>query len=328
LNHLCRHKFVQRYVIPDRTIIPEPFEGCRKALEDARADRAKQIAHAIFASALGVELDHPPADKSGRRRRESLHGVYRCAERDPVNFIAIERLGNFRTSDRKSRRENRQLAEWRHREIHKVLKELCESVGLPIIEVDPAFTSRFSAKDHSVGFRAEEVFANDPRLPVWKRRAQTEPTWRVFISDLGRLPESKSLLLPKKGGPVFVSLAGLIAPHEKEPTHPADLSAAYRIGLRALAHPDRRELFGTVQLAIKANDNSSAGKNRCFIIDVSGSLPGSQKRLDCPWSVAPNSEFLWEEINGSMAWTRCTQINAARLAKWRRDATVPGHPEL
>ena len=167
LNHLCRRKQIER-----GEIVPEPFEDCRQAMEDAREDRAKQIAHEIFAIALGVELAPPPADKQERKQTESLHGVYRCLERGPVNFIAIENLTEYKTSAKQGRRENRQLTSWSHRRVHKILGELCELVGLPIVLVDPKFTSRFSAKDHSAGFRAEEVRKDDPRRSFWQRKAK------------------------------------------------------------------------------------------------------------------------------------------------------------
>jgi IS605 OrfB family transposase len=202
LNHLCRHKAGERYQIRFGEIVPEPFEDCRQALEDAREDRAKQIAHEIFAAALGVELAPPPPDKKNRRRTESLHGVYRCLDRGPVNFIALENLVRYRTSAKQGRRENRQLTTWAHRRIHKILAELCELVGIPIVLVKPEWTSHFSAKDHSAGFRAEEVRRNDPRIAFWREKAEEDGAswWAEFVPMLDALPEHASLLLPKRGG--------------------------------------------------------------------------------------------------------------------------------
>ena len=130
LNHLCRRKQIER-----NETVPEPFEDCRQAMEDAREDRAKKIAHEVFAIALGVELAPPPPDKQERKQTESLHGVYRCLERGPVNFIALENLGGYNPSAKQGRRENRQLSSWLKGRIHKILGELCEMVGMPIVLV-------------------------------------------------------------------------------------------------------------------------------------------------------------------------------------------------
>jgi IS605 OrfB family transposase len=235
LNHLCRRKQIER-----NETVPEPFEDCRQAMEDAREDRAKKIAHEIFAIALGVELAPPPADKQERKQTESLHGVYRCLERGPVNFIALENLTKYNPSAKQGRRENRQLSSWLKGRIHKILGELCEMVGMPIVLVNAEYTSRFSAKDHSPGFRAEEVQKDDSRRRFWQRKASEEPNgWQnEFLCWLNNVPEGKSLLLPRKGGEFFVPLG------EGDSLYHADLNAAYRIALRALAHRDRAELLG------------------------------------------------------------------------------------
>jgi IS605 OrfB family transposase len=271
-------------------------------MEDAREARAKQIAHEIFAIALGVELAPPPEDKRERKKIESLHGVYRCLDRGPVNFIALENLGEYKTSAKQGRRENRQLTSWSHRRVHKILGELCELVGFPIVLVDPKFTSRFSAKDHSVGFRAEEVRKDDPRRSFWESNAKEEPSgWRAeFLSWLDKLPDGKSLLLPKKGGEFFVSL------RKDSSLYQADLNAAYRIALRALAHRDRAELSGHVWIEKKQ-----------FIVDSANVFPDSIFRGGLPFKTIPNSEQLWEDVNGDLASRRCREINLVRFADWK-----------
>lgn len=293
LNHLCRRKPIAR-----GEIVPEPFEDCRQAMEDAREDRAKQIAHEIFAIALGVELAPPPKDKQQRKKSESLHGVYRCLDRGPVNFIALENLGDYKTSAKQGRRENRQLTSWSHRRVHKILGELCELVGLPIVLADPKFTSRFSAKDHSAGFRTEEVRKDDPRRSFWERKAKEEPSgWQAeFLSWLDKLPDGKSLLLPKKGGEFFVSL------RKDSSLYQADLNAAYRIALRALAHRDRADISALTKV-----------NGKYYLADVAGVLPGSFSQEGVPFKIVSNSERLWDTVNDKLAWQRCREINKARL---------------
>ena len=299
LNHLCRHRTGERYEIRLGEMVPEPFEGCRQAMEDAREDRAKQIAHEIFATALGVELAPPPPDKQELKRTESLHGVYRCLDRGPVNFIALENLAHYRTSSKQGRRENRQLSAWAHRRVHKILDELCELVGLPIVLVPPEWTSHFSAKDHSAGFRAEEVRKSDPRIPFWREKAKEDngSWWAQFVAMLDKLPEAGSLLLPKRGGEVFVSLK------DDSPLYNADLNAAYRLGLRALAHRDRAELIGTVWI-----------KKKAYLVDAAGVLPGSTLREGVMTNT--KSERIWEQVYETLAWQRCREINRSRFENW------------
>jgi IS605 OrfB family transposase len=208
LNHLCRHEIRKRYRIPKRGSVPDPFKVCGDALEDARADRAKQIAHQIFALALGVEIAPPPPDKEQRKETESLHAVYRLIKgRRPVEFIALEDLSKFRTSELLGRQENRQLALWSHRRIVKHLTELCELVGMPIVFVDPAFTSCYSARNGAVGFRAVEIRANDPSIGWLSRRAADGDTRAaILLAQVQCAPAGKPLLLPQGGGPLFVEL--------------------------------------------------------------------------------------------------------------------------
>jgi IS605 OrfB family transposase len=332
LNHLCRHKFGRRYMAGRREEIPEPFEGCRQALEDARTDRVKQIAHAIFAAALGVELDTPPADKKEQKRIKSLHGVYRCLERGPVNFIALEQLGDYRTTDRQSRRENRQLAEWRHREIHRVLKELCQLVGMPIVYVKPTNTSRISGKDHSFGFRAEEVFPDDARVANWRRIVKKEEKKEdvadldEFLRQLESIPADKSLLRPREGGPVFVSLSGDVSERPNSVLAQADLNGAYRIGLRSISHRNCWLCQGMFYASEKPKPSADSQENAplpkeahgYFIIDRFKIFDRSATHSGCDYPVIRDYPNLWDLVRGDLAISRCCEINRARIGKWER----------
>jgi IS605 OrfB family transposase len=333
LNHLCRHKFAKRYMAGRREEISEPFEGCRQALEDARNDRVKQIAHAIFAAALGVELDTPPADKKEQKRIKSLHGVYRCLERGPVNFIALEQLKDFRTTDRQSRRENRQLAEWRHREIHRVLKELCQLVGMQIVYVKPTNTSRISGKDHSFGFRAEEVFPDDPRVANWRRIVKKEENKEdiadldEFLRHLESIPADKSLLRRREGGPVFVSLSGDVSERPNSVLSQADLNGAYRIGLRAISHRNCwlcQGMFYASEKPLPSADSQEDAPlpkeaHGYFIIDRFKKFDKSVTHSGCNYPVIRDYPHLWDLVRGDLAISRCREINIARIAKWERN---------
>ncbi len=320
LNHLCRHKADEHYQTRRGEAVPEPFRDCLDAMEDAREDRAKQIAHDLFAAALGVELAPPPAGKAERKRTESLHGIYRSLNRGPVNFIALEDLGGYRTSFKQGRRENRQLSSWSHNRVHKILTELCEMVGLPIVVVPAGFTSHLSAKDNSVGFRAEEVRKDDPRRENWQRIAteQNDQEWAEFVRWLDIMPEGKTLLIPKRGGGVFVSLQGEVEHSPDGVLYHADLNAAYRIALKGLAQPNCVEAIGTAWIAVTTKSKSGkTTKDLPHVVDVAKKLPGSQPLSpDFNFLPAWKAEDAWEQIYGDIGWKRCHEINAARLKNW------------
>ncbi len=326
LNHLCRHEIPNRYQLPKRGSVPDPFIACGDALEDAREDRAKQIAHLIFAQAMGVELAPPPPDKKHRKQKESLHGVYQpIPNRRPVDFIALEDLSKFRTSEIRGRRENRQLAAWSHRRIVKHLRELCELVGMPIVFVDPAFTSRISARNDGIGFRAAEI-SNDDSAVSWlcRRADEGDVNAATLLRQLQFAPEGKRLLLPRDGGPIFVELRGresngTLKVETKPPSvvH-ADLNGAHRIGLRALAHREAKEFHSKIWIKESRKRSGTAApkeSNVLYIPDTTGAL-GGEIRAGYPFPLIRESESLWEKVDGAMAWQHCLEINAGRLKSW------------
>ena len=85
----------------------------------------------------------------------------------------------------------------------------------------------------------------------------------------------------------------------------ADLNAAYRIALRALAHGDRAELLGQTWIEKKP-----------YLVDA-GVFPDSILRNGCPFKTISSSERLWEKVNGDLAMQRCREINLARFASWK-----------
>lgn len=326
LNHLHRHKFGKRYQIPKRGTVSDPFPTCGEALETAREDRAKQIAHAIFALALGVEIAPPPPDKKQRKQTESLHGVYRKIKgREPVDFIALEDLSKYRTSELRGRRENRQLAAWSHRRIVQQLEQLCEVVGMPLVLVDPAFTSRFSARSGGAGFRAIETKAGDPIISWLKRRANDEDENAAeLLCQFQTLPVGRTLLAPRDGGHVFVELRGNDEHgrpvRESKPAYVvhADLNGAHRVGLRALAHPELEEFQAKVwikQAKKKKGEAKEEMKSVLHLADTTRALGGTiVDARNVP--LVRENDALWDRVDGDLAWKRCIEINNARLRSW------------
>lgn len=320
LNHLCRHEHGKHYCIPPRGEVPDPFPYSLEMMEDVREDRAKQIAHAIFAQALGVEPGPPPADKTERKVSESLHAVYRqIPKRSPVDFIVIEDLSRFTTSDLKSRRENRALAVWSHRRIVDHLEMLCELVGMKVVKVAPDYTSKFCPVTGVPGFRADEV-QKDSSEHSWLREKAKEDEDKfiqAFVRQLESMPANGRLLMPREGGSYFVKLCSEgylreVAASSKPPhCHHADISAAHRIGLRALAHPKMDEFRGKFW----ANEGAFKEKGRFVLTDPSGML-GGQNYAGYGLPLVFESDSLWERIYKQNAWPHCLAINSARLRKW------------
>ena len=73
-------------------------------------------------------------------------------------------------------------------------------VGMPIVLVNAEYTSRFSAKDHSPGFRAEEVQKDDSRRSFWQRKAKEEPSgWQnEFLCWLNKVQMENHYSFPRK----------------------------------------------------------------------------------------------------------------------------------
>ena len=80
-----------------------------------------------------------------------------------MDFIVIEDLEFYATSQRRAKSENAKLMMWSRRELRKKLIELCETYGLPVVETSPDYTSKkkkkkkSDARTGSPGFRAAEL---------------------------------------------------------------------------------------------------------------------------------------------------------------------------
>jgi hypothetical protein len=56
-------------------------------------------------------------------------------------------------------------------------------------------------------------------------------------------------------------------------------------------------------------------KDKYYLADVAGVLPGSFSQEGVPFKIVANSERLWDTVNDKLAWQRCREINKARLKK-------------
>lgn len=254
-----------------------PGEPCRALLqkiERIKDQRVNQTAHLILAEALGVRLRNHETP-SVEREVKDIHGEYeKIPGRQPVDFIVIENLDRYLTSQGRAPSENSRLMKWSHRAIRDKLKMLSEEpFGIPVVETASAYSSRFSAVTGEAGARCEERTGLDPSLKAWlqgraegpAKPGQPEPeVYAALLAQFDELeklnhrlrtsriggktrPSLYTLFLPKQGGPLFMPL-------QKDPTSTsgklptqADINAAINIGLRALAAPNKLSLLHKIR---------------------------------------------------------------------------------
>ncbi|AHF94010.1 hypothetical protein OPIT5_03625 [Opitutaceae bacterium TAV5] len=261
LNRALRHKPGERPVLGRPAKGEEIADPCPALLEKInrlRDQRVDQTAHAILAAALGVRLRAPSKDRAERRHRD-IHGEYERF-RAPADFVVIENLSRYLSSQDRARSENTRLMQWCHRQIVQKLRQLCETYGIPVLAVPAAYSSRFSSRDGSAGFRAVHLTPDHRHRMPWSRilarlKAHEEDGKRLEKTVLdearavrglfdrldrfnaGHVPGKpwRTLLAPLPGGPVFVPL-GDATPMQ------ADLNAAINIALRGIAAPDRHDI--------------------------------------------------------------------------------------
>ena len=227
---------------------PDPCPEILAKLDHMKEQRVNQTAHLILAEALGVRLR---AHKKSSRERvaRDIHGEYE-RHRDSVDFIVLEDLSRYLSSQGRPPRENSRLMQWSHRAILDKLKELAEPYGIPVVEASAAYSSRFCSRTGAVGFRAEEISAARKMEGFWRNaldkleRGESDGTVLGNISQVQKLfavleqndshgigdSRRRALLAPRDGGPVFVSMRGDV--------QQADINAAINLGLRAISSPD------------------------------------------------------------------------------------------
>ena len=226
--------------------IPRLPDCCPKLLDkiaELKKQRVNQLAHQILAEALGVRLRRAGPVKSDNERTASdIHGEYERIPsshepdgfRRPVDFIVLEDLEFYNTTVMRSRRENTRLMRWCRRHFRNKLKQLCEVFGIPVVETNPANTSKFCSRSGVAGFRAVEVGPGFERGYVWnkaleqlkrheRKEIKLEPDDLARCRAIKELVEQvkatekitakngrpRALLAPDGGGNLFVPIAAL-----------------------------------------------------------------------------------------------------------------------
>ncbi len=276
--------------------LPDPCPDILVKMDHIKEQRIHQLAHDILAQALGLRLRVHQLNVSDRRKQDR-HGEYELIPgRKPVDFVVIEDLEFYATTQRRAKSENAKLMLWSRRELRKKLLELCETYGLPVIETSPDYTSKFDARSGGPGFRAAEITPDSKKQPRWRKILER---WKRHlagekISDrqsvreherVAQLFEMLSLAneerrstdkrnpwrtfyVPQRGGTLFISTADESGPVQ------ADINAAINLGLRAIAAPECHQIHSRVRLDREMNEFKPRRKS---------------KREEARWKALPRS---------------------------------------
>ena len=349
LNQMQRREIGGKPPIRRDDSIPDCCPDLLDKLDQIKEQRANQAAHMILAEALGLRLAPPPADKRQLRASRDVHGQY-VKSREPVDFIVIEDLSRYRSSQGRAPRENSRLMKWCHRAVRDKLRELCEPFGIPVVETPAAYSSRFCSRSGVAGFRAVEVGPGFDREFPWMmlkdREDEGEPV-RQLILQVATLNQGRdgkpprTLLAPLAGGPIFVPIVDKLNGADIQPAlAQADINAAINLGLRAIADPrlwsihprcrtqrqgdqmltrEKRKFGETGQpLAVHRADGVKPDdtRNPNFFADISGSLPAWESAtLDGQHLLS--GRCLRSEIK-KRQWQRCAEINDRRMNRWMK----------
>lgn len=245
----------------------EPCQALLDKIDSMKEQRVNQTAHLILAQALGVRLRAHQVPEKERRVRD-IHGEYEKIEgREPVDFIVIEDLSRYLSSQGRAPSENSRLMKWAHRAVRDKLKMLAEEpFGIPVVETVPAYSSRFHAANGQPGARLHEL--HELESYQWqfleKLAGRTDFQERFRAKAAGRLLEQFQILakangerralgkdpltlyFPKSGGPLF------LAARDGNPVQ-ADMNAAANLGFRAIAAPECIEVHRRIR-ATKEKD--------------------------------------------------------------------------
>jgi hypothetical protein len=302
LNQTLRREVGGKPPIRRDESVPDPCRDLLDKLDNLKEQRVNQTAHMILAEALGLRLAPPPANKKALRLQRDQHGTYeKILDKSgkwigPVDFIVIEDLKAYRTSQGRGRRENWRLMQWCIGHMRDKLKLLCEVFGLPILETPPADSSKFCSRSGVPGFRAEEVTtAFTQREWAWlagKKDEQGNPKPEAQrLLDLDReLSEAqtelerswkekkrpqpcpkRTLLVPTRGGPVFVPIVDKVEGADLSPAVvQADINAAINLALRAIADPKLWAIHPRLRSQREGGDKSGKAKKQKAKQEVSG----------------------------------------------------------
>jgi len=313
LRQLCQSfaRMERRWLQPDGGIndmvikrgedLHDPCPDLLEKSNELREQRVFQTAHLILTEALGLELKNPAdSPRDGKTKKElkneiDLHGSYQPKKgRDGKDLprcsvIVLEDLSRYRTSQERTKSENSRLMQWAHRKVIEKLADMAKPFGITLMLVDPAWSSRFDCRTGVAGIRVKEVsrgFENEMPFAAWKHKL-TPTKKKDELAELvvatktlfdANQSYTGSLLVPVDGGELF--LPAKAPAEDKEGVINADENAAVNIGLRALAHPDRLDIFPRLRTEKKAGGIVGVRNKRGYFAALPEGDPGRALRVD------------------------------------------------
>ena len=314
-------------------------------IKHLKEQRINQTAHLIVQEALGLELTAHSASIKERRQTD-IHGEYiRKPGREPVDFVVMEDLNRYKSSQGRTKRENSRLMKWCHRALIQKVKLLCEPFGTPVLEVPAGYSSRFCSRSGCPGFRAAEVSLRDFEKGYWQKKLLNRDHDVKELFELLRRANDglerkvRTLIAPQPGGPIFIPL------ERGRPSMQADLNAAINIGLRAIASPKAHNIRHTIraerkkdafhvrlvsklekqrwdatsyQIRTLNNDEplSSQRKFSTFFVNQMDVSPWLESSIDVINLPVVSNAVIWKSVENNQ-WARCEEINLHRMrTKW------------
>lgn len=315
----------------------EPCQALLDKIDRMKEQRVNQTAHLILAQALGVRL-RPHQLSDDKRRDRDIHGEYEKIDgREPVDFIVIEDLSRYLSSQGRSPSENSRLMKWAHRAVRDKLKMLAEEpFGIPVVEAMPAYSSRFHAHpaNGQPGSRLHELheltayqiqsLENLAARTDSKERHRAKAAADLLEQFKEIRPENDrrkelnrnrakgvpamsllTLYFPKAGGPLFLAV------RDGNPVQ-ADLNAAINLGFRAIAAPEciavHRRVRATKDKNVYRPKLGNAREKAAFTKDDSISLDGA---LSKKFGASSSPNFFLEpdglvQLDGDPLFDRAT----------------------
>jgi hypothetical protein len=327
--------------------VPDCCPDILDKLDRVKEQRVNQTAHLIVAQALGVRLRAHQTPESDREER-NVHGEYEIIPgRKPVDFIVLEDLSRYLSSQGRAPNENSRLMKWCHRQVTAKVKELSEPFGLPVLETPAAYSSKFCSRTGAAGFRAMELTLDHRHSFPWSKKLEehgVEVTelfeWLEKANASRRTKPSRCLLAPISMGPLFVPVMS------HAPIMQADINAAINLGLRAVAAPKAHEIHLRIRSEAKdgrfrvrtgsrrekarwgnqppeikmfAESERAAlareGRNPNFFVDLAKAATFDNAEVEGLALPVASGRGLWRSVRNA-EWKRCREINLERMCQW------------
>ena len=218
-----------------KMVVPDCCPEVLRRLDEMKEQRINQTANMILMQALGVRHKIHNISQQDRSNK-GIHGEYeKIPGVEMSSFVVLENLSRYKFSQDRSPYENSRLMKWAHHALAEKLKMLCEVIGLPVVEVNAAYSSKFSSESIP-GFRADECNSADlDNFYRWNKKLSPQANkWLNAIcenhKEMCKYDINATSLLPRDGGEIFVPFCG------SDDLKQADINAAFNIGLRAVAN--------------------------------------------------------------------------------------------